>query len=100
MITQPSGASADSACSIDFSCACTVATSSPMKQVSYYSIERNDCMSSPMKSKRFSTTKESLVFDGSEMTPSDILTSEQDMNAPGNQWWLKGKASKARALGP
>ncbi|GKC97786.1 hypothetical protein Tco_1168061 [Tanacetum coccineum] len=52
---------------------------SPMKQVSYYSIERNHCISSPMKpttSKRFSTAKGRLDFDGSEMTASDIPTSD------------------------
>ncbi|GJZ35482.1 hypothetical protein Tco_0581299 [Tanacetum coccineum] len=54
-----------------------------MKQLSYYSIDRNHCISSPIKSKRFSTAKGRLDFDGSEMAPSDILTSEQDMNAPG-----------------
>ncbi|GKC20656.1 hypothetical protein Tco_1022806 [Tanacetum coccineum] len=54
-----------------------------MKQLSYYSIDRNHCISSPIKSKRFSTAKGRLDFDVSEMAPSDILTSEQDMNAPG-----------------
>ncbi|PWA36558.1 hypothetical protein CTI12_AA598580 [Artemisia annua] len=52
---------------------------SPMKQVSYYSIERNHCISSPMKpttSKRFSTAKGRLDFDGSEMTASDVPTSD------------------------
>nr|GEU72735.1 hypothetical protein [Tanacetum cinerariifolium] len=52
---------------------------SPMKQVSYYSIERNHCISSPMKpttSKRFSTAKGRLDFDGSETTTSNILTSD------------------------
>ncbi|GKB39644.1 hypothetical protein Tco_0884586 [Tanacetum coccineum] len=47
---------------------------SPMKQVSYYSIERNDCMSSPMKSKRFSTAKGRLAFDGSDIPTSDENT--------------------------
>ncbi|GKE47439.1 hypothetical protein Tco_1478697 [Tanacetum coccineum] len=51
---------------------------SPMKQVSYYSIERNNCISSPMKSKRFGTAKGRLAFDGSEMTPSDIPTSDEN----------------------
>ncbi|PWA88880.1 hypothetical protein CTI12_AA057520 [Artemisia annua] len=52
---------------------------SPMKQVSYYSIERNHCISSPMKpttSKRFSTAKGRLDFDGSEMTASDVAVSD------------------------
>ncbi|GJX82902.1 hypothetical protein Tco_0332383 [Tanacetum coccineum] len=143
MITQPSRASADSACSIDFSCACTpplqvssVAKFSPMTQVNYYSIERNDCISSPMKSKmsasksisqratssittttsqtalkkrnkskdvsssvallaskrsrvqpsstKMITAKGRLDFDGSEKTPSDIPTSDENENTTGS----------------
>ncbi|GKE47438.1 hypothetical protein Tco_1478696, partial [Tanacetum coccineum] len=53
------------------------------KEVSSPGMLRNHCISSPIKSKRFSTAKGRLDFDGSEMAPSDILTSEQDMNAPG-----------------
>ncbi|KAK1437124.1 hypothetical protein QVD17_02909 [Tagetes erecta] len=58
---------------------------SPMKQVSYYSIERNHCITSPMKtnSKRFSSrdhVKGRLDFDGTEMVTvnSETLTSDEN----------------------
>ncbi|XP_076890429.1 uncharacterized protein LOC143541498 [Bidens hawaiensis] len=55
---------------------------SPMKQVSYYSIERNQCITSPLKTglKRSSTVKGRLDFDGSETVAvnSEILTSDEN----------------------
>ncbi|KAL8252643.1 hypothetical protein R6Q59_036336 [Mikania micrantha] len=57
---------------------------SPMKQVSYYSIERNHCITSPMKlgSKRFSSrdhVKGRLDFDGSESKMvEEMLTSHEN----------------------
>ncbi|KAI3677501.1 hypothetical protein L6452_36765 [Arctium lappa] len=62
---------------------------SPMKQVSYYSIERNHCISSPMKSssQRFNKrdhVKGRLDFDGSEMTAinSGMITSDENTGSP------------------
>ncbi|KAL7583563.1 hypothetical protein Lser_V15G42702 [Lactuca serriola] len=62
---------------------------SPSKQVSYYSIERNHCISSPMKpsSKRFGTrdhVKGRLDFDGSEISEmnSGMLTSDENTGSP------------------
>ncbi|KAI3819063.1 hypothetical protein L1987_12885 [Smallanthus sonchifolius] len=62
---------------------------SPMKQVSYYSIERNHCITSPMKpsSKRFTTrdhVKGRLDFDGSEPVTvnSEMLTSDENTESP------------------
>lgn len=52
---------------------------SPMKQVSYYSIERNHCISSP--NKRFSKrdhVKGRLDFDGN----SETLTSDENTGSP------------------
>ncbi|KAI3507402.1 hypothetical protein L1887_22387 [Cichorium endivia] len=62
---------------------------SPSKQVSYYSIERNHCISSPMKtsSKRFGSrehVKGRLDFDGSEMAEmnSGMVTSDENTGSP------------------
>ncbi|KAL4557948.1 hypothetical protein LXL04_036143 [Taraxacum kok-saghyz] len=62
---------------------------SPSKQVSYYSIERNHCITSPMKSnsKRFGSrehVKGRLDFDGSEAVEmnSGMLTSDENTGSP------------------
>ncbi|KAJ9545290.1 LOW QUALITY PROTEIN: hypothetical protein OSB04_024997, partial [Centaurea solstitialis] len=63
---------------------------SPMKQVSYYSIERNHCISSPMKStsQRFNKrdhVKGRLDFDGSEMAAvnsAEMITSDENTGSP------------------
>ncbi|MFS8013878.1 hypothetical protein Hanom_Chr15g01338171 [Helianthus anomalus] len=63
---------------------------SPMKQVSVYSIERNHCITSPLKtsSKRFSTSRDHvkgrLDFDTSE-TVAEPLTSDGNTESPSEE---------------
>ncbi|XP_052177063.1 uncharacterized protein LOC127791242 [Diospyros lotus] len=67
-------------------------TVSPVKQLTYYSIERNQCVSSPLKTSLKRVTKRDHVkgrldFDGSDAPensgksiPNDLLVSEPDRN--------------------
>ncbi|XP_071700476.1 uncharacterized protein [Rutidosis leptorrhynchoides] len=83
---------------------------SPTKQVSYYSVERNHCISSPMKTttdtKRFTTrdhVKGRLDFDGASGTEpvnSETLTSDENSQSPNEDDAFDFELPNLDCLGP